>query len=619
MEYFSATHTLSPRTFYELRVYHSASEIDSAEVPGVSTDIEKDTDGWFNLPRQVKWYNLESRHRYGVKLDLSSQRTKGHFLKTGLDLMAQRVWTVEVAEPTSAERRISFIGNGTWQEPYTPITLSLYVQDKMEFEGLIINAGLRYDRFWIREKVPMWKQYGAAPMYFTFLHSRDIPRESMPAVQTLAPRIGISHPITDRSAVHIAYGRYYQIPTIWSFLGQEWGTNSGDEDRNRNDQIDAGERYNTYGSVRGAATVAGARLRHGNTRQLPEQTTSFEVGVDWNFALDYIFGLTTFYRSVKNKTYGGSWNFTDPSGISLIQPTETYEAGNYEDVRGFELGFRKPFSHAFSFRVAYNVQWASRGQTSYRASDPMPDSNFVANGHYWNTWTTDAGGNDVPESLRDKAAREGKGDLDFYIKEYGSKANQSIENYESGRRDDGRTVEIDPDRSDQENGLWIYKPDRGHYETNSQLGRDRRYYGSVAFLFSSPHEFGPGFRGWWLLGDLRANLVYKIQTGTPYRYTPPDGPQEWRYRPMSTVTDLSMEKSFPGLKPVQPTFFLEIDNVFNQKDNSSVGPNNQEYIQWGLNIPKPDDPDYVQWGDPDDMDRYVGRPREIRLGVRLFF
>ena len=621
MEYLSVTHTVSPKTFYELRIYHSGSEIDTTGVPTVSTDIRKDTEGWYNLPRQILWYDLESRDRYGLKFDLSNQRTKGHFLKAGFELSMQKVLTLEVAEPTVSERRISFTGVNWWDEPYSAMNFSFYVQDKMEFEGLIVNAGLRYDRMWMREKVPMWRQYGATPMYYTFLRSRDIPKESMSAKQALAPRIGISHPITDRSAFHFTWGKYYQLPIIWSLLAQEWGTNQGDADWNGDGQIGAAERYNTYGSVRGAAVVAGARLVHGNSNLKAEVTTSFEVGVDWNFALDYIFGLTTYYRSVKEKPgngASGSWNWSDPSGISQTQPTETWERRGYEDVKGFEMAFRKPFSHNFSFRLAYNVQWASAGRAEPGWSNPMPDSMFVANGYYWNSWTIGADGSEIPETLQNRAIREGL-DPDYYIMEYGHTAAQNIRNWEEGRRDAGYEFWVNDGLSDPEKGLWIYNHSATGYHGGNAMGRDRRYYGSLSVLFSSPQEFGPRLRGWYPLGNIRMNMVYKIQTGTPYLYSPPDGAQEWRFRPISTVTDFSMEKSFPRMKPVQPTLFLEVDNLFNQKDNSDVGPNRQEYIQWGLNIPKPDDPDYMQWGDANDMGRYVGRPREVRMGIRLFF
>lgn len=335
---------------------------------------------------------------------------------------------------------------------------------------------------------------------------------------------------------------------------------------------------------------------------------------------DFIFGLTTYYRSVKEKPGrggSGSWAWSDPSGISVSQPTETWTRRDYEDVRGFELMFRKPFSHHFSFQLAFNVQWASRGNTTSGPSNPMPDSNFVANGYYWNSWTISADGREVPESLTDKAIREGRAPT-YYIELYGGRANQTLRNYEQGRINAGEDFWIDENLSDPERGLWLYQTSSASYESTGQLGRDRRNYGSVTFLFASPNEFGPGMRGMYPLGNLRLNLIYRIYTGTPYRYSPPDGQEEWRYRPLHTIADLSAEKIFPGLR-TRPALFVEIYNVFNQKDNNSVGPNNQEYIRWGLNTPLPDDQDYLQWGDPQARTRYLGSPRELRMGLRLFF
>ena len=50
--------------------------------------------------------------------------------------------------PGDAKRDIRYIGQPEPGEAVTPSQFGAYVQDKMEFEGLIVNVGLRYDRLW---------------------------------------------------------------------------------------------------------------------------------------------------------------------------------------------------------------------------------------------------------------------------------------------------------------------------------------------------------------------------------------------------------------------------------------------------------------------------------------
>lgn len=62
--------------------------------------------------------------------------------------------------------------------------------------------------------------------------------------------------------------------------------------------------------------------------------------------------------------------------------------------------------------------------------------------------------------------------------------------------------------------------------------------------------------------------------------------------------------------------FMEALNLFNQKDSSSNG---FDYIRWGLQMPKPDNPDYQAYGDLSDRTRYFGSPRELLFGIRASF
>jgi hypothetical protein len=84
---------------------------------------------------------------------------------------------------------------------------------------------------------------------------------------------------------------------------------------------------------------------------------------------------------------------------------------------------------------------------------------------------------------------------------------------------------------------------------------------------------------------------------------------------MHTVVDLSVQKRL-RLGRLDADLFLEVFNLFNQKDASS---SLSEYGWWGLLLPYPNDDNYLTYGDASDRSRYMGSPRQGHVGIRLKF
>lgn len=89
---------------------------------------------------------------YGLKFDITSQLDNNHELKFGaqyksnvLDYESFSILrdTVRYLQPTIAS--LSTANHDSYQKK--PVEISAYLQDKMEFDKLIVNVGLRYDYF----------------------------------------------------------------------------------------------------------------------------------------------------------------------------------------------------------------------------------------------------------------------------------------------------------------------------------------------------------------------------------------------------------------------------------------------------------------------------------------
>ena len=75
-----------------------------------------------------------------LKADFASQVTENHQIQTGVGLTAQDIYNLGATNYGSSNLYMEFYD-------VTPGSVSVYAQDKMEYAGMIVNAGLRYDLY----------------------------------------------------------------------------------------------------------------------------------------------------------------------------------------------------------------------------------------------------------------------------------------------------------------------------------------------------------------------------------------------------------------------------------------------------------------------------------------
>ncbi|MSS72094.1 MAG: TonB-dependent receptor [Candidatus Latescibacteria bacterium] len=629
MLYLNVTHTLSPKTFYELRISRTQSTKDTTGVPGITTDPVLDKDKWFVVDRKLRQFEKYDRTRYQFKGDVSSQVSKGHFLKAGFDITQYAVALSWFTFNSPQNREIFFVSrtpgqpdSPTNRAPVRPLQGAIYVQDKMEFQGMVVNAGLRLDWLSPREKTSQQPSMPFSPMYNTPVRYRNVPLKSARTHSLLSPRIGISHPITARSTVHFFSGLFLQWPDISYLFSEEWRGTVPDTDRNANGRIDPEEEFTGLSS---SATVNGF---HGNVDLKPERTLSFEVGGDWNFVSDYTASITTFYKSAKDQyRYSSDCQWFDPQRNGLITYSRALYNNGFEDVRGFDLNLKKPISKNFSFNVSYSLMWADRGWGGYDAWVKMviPDSNYVASGNYWYTYRVE-NGREVPVPLTTAEIQTMGNRANNYLRNFGGVTINGAGNPTNSVGDPaGRGfVQVAKPLKDYgytgaQDNLWLSV--RSYWTGLEGFGgRDTRNQGALQVLYATPKDYGPpvNFLGNRLFGNWRANMIFRAVTGGAFNYSPPGKAQERRQGPLRTWIDASLEKTLSFKGGSEAVFFVEAFNLFNQKDSNTTGP---DYVQAGLQIPRPDNPDYVKYGDELDRPggRYLGSPRSWGVGLRMSF
>ena len=256
-----------------------------------------------------------------LRSDYSTRRWKQHTVKSGIETHYNRMQNLAMTLPNSETNGLP---GGTRSDfvNYNPEGAA-YLQDRWEFEGLVLNAGIRYDIF-----TPGFQ-----------VSAKDLP-SGRRYKQQFSPRLGIAYPISDKDVLSFHYGWTYQTP----------------------------ERQYVFQN-RELSSSVGVR---GNPDLEPETNIAYQAGVQHLFSRDISGQFSVFFKDI----YGliTVRQARDEYG-NLIS---VYYNGDYASARGFETSLIKSFSHKFSAEVNYTFQLATGV-----ASDPLQAQLFYNGGRLY--------------------------------------------------------------------------------------------------------------------------------------------------------------------------------------------------------------------------------------------
>ena len=253
---------------------------------------------------------------------------------------------------------------------HRPQQFSAYVQDKMEYNSLIVNFGVRLDWFHPDGQVlanpadpdvyyplePQYQDSVIAPLgngvTLAKQHQIAVQRRMAFWYKTasnkyqLSPRLGVSFPITDRGVIHFSYGLFFQMPSF--------------------DQLYQSPGYKLQ---LGGSTFLGVI---GNPNMQPEQTTKGELGVEQQLTNDLAIDVTGYFNDIRNLS--GTLNeiiFVTGNSAEYSKFVNT----DFGFVKGVVVTLTKRLSNSWSGTLNYTFQVA-KGD----ASDPSAAANLRASG-----------------------------------------------------------------------------------------------------------------------------------------------------------------------------------------------------------------------------------------------
>ncbi|MBT3254146.1 MAG: TonB-dependent receptor [Candidatus Marinimicrobia bacterium] len=215
---------------------------------------------------QDKGHNERETITQNVKFDLTWQVNNAHSLKTGFQISQHDI--------TSSYHLIKNLYAGTVNENYykpvfasenteqadsynkQPLDGSFYIQDKMEFDEMVINLGLRYDYFDANTVYPSQRRNPSNSSTYYVNDSLGVPikvwdsdlQDSVKvldearmsayldskSIYQISPRFGLAYQLGNRAVLHFSYGHFFQMPSYSNiyqndgfFVGSDFGTTMG--------------------------------------------------------------------------------------------------------------------------------------------------------------------------------------------------------------------------------------------------------------------------------------------------------------------------------------------------------------------------------------------------------
>ena len=322
--------------------FNDAGEIMYNGYSYINPDRKKDVSGnAFLTGGTQNWHFNHTTTSYTGKSDFTWQVDNINQIKTGIDYtyhdLQYKDFQIIVDASSNFKPMMpadtSFSYNTYQSNPYQ---FAYYIQDKIEIDYLIVNVGLRFDYFepdgkYLKDpnKINLLDELKPSEFPDSFFVQAK-------SKSQISPRIGISYPISDKGAIHISYGHFFQIPPFENLY------------RNPNFRIAlSGDFPENIGN-----TIGNADLE-------PQQTIMYEIGLQQALTDELGITITGYYKDIRNLLASEIFIKNNFRKFSKLINRD------YGSVKGITLSFEKRFSYGIGASLDYTFQIAKGS-----ASDP---------------------------------------------------------------------------------------------------------------------------------------------------------------------------------------------------------------------------------------------------------
>ena len=355
---FDWTHTLSQETYYTVSLrenyfmYTDEAFSDLTDLRYFDAGAPRG-DPNYELGAIIQGYDIgrfeQKTNAFLVKASLTSQVTPIHLVKFGFE--AQKSWLSFGSPGTLASVVLDGKHSYLYIVPdslaqnlrtYRPISMAFFAQDRIEFTDFLLRAGVRIEYYDANSTVPSDL---ANPANVIYGAPQSVPKRTSKKV-VIAPRLGVSYPMTSGGALYFSYGHFYQMPGMGNLY--------------------ANSDYYVLRNLQQGSVTYGVL---GNPDIKPEFTTQYEFGFKQQFGQFLGIDMSVFYKDIR-----------DLLGVEFI---DTYAAASYARFTNVDFGsaYGIKFSANQRFSSTFTVSLNYTFQNAYgNSSDPRETANRAAAG-----------------------------------------------------------------------------------------------------------------------------------------------------------------------------------------------------------------------------------------------
>ncbi len=337
------THVINPTSFYDIRISRFGTSYETN--PGALRDTSKikmfgnsywvdeapygfqpePSTGIDGMRMGVGMSNSRDSSEvatYSLKFDLISQIDKFNQIKAGIDF----TYSLNQTNYGSVDE---FLPQGRSQSKWDskPVRGALYIQDKLEFEGMVANLGVRMDYF---DPGGEWWVYDPWTEAFSAVNSPGmdtlLTQERTEKQITFSPRVGIAFPITINSKLYFNYGHMRSFPTPENLYLLR---------KNSFDQ---------------------AVLQVATPNNPLESTIQYEIGYEHNLFDQFLLRVAGYYKDIADQPYLVRYINRDGDINYRVS-----EPNSYADIRGAEFTISKNRGEWFQGFFNYTYDVSTRG------------------------------------------------------------------------------------------------------------------------------------------------------------------------------------------------------------------------------------------------------------------
>ena len=310
-------------------------------------------------------YSYRQSSYAGVDLDITSQVTPSHQIQAGFDLQRHTLRFYDNLIPTLLWRGYDMYKDvvwygferNSWRRPAEqdtselnsakhPITAAIYLQDKFDYQGIVINAGIRYDYLytgakWLKdEDYPLGKYQDPTTLDWHddsqlnakdetdasgYFHPADL--EDAKDQHYISPRLSIGFPVTDRTVFHVSYGSFFQQPKLQRL-------------------------YVDYEYLEYMVAKAPYYYYFGNPNLKVEKTIAYEAGITQQLGQNTRLDITAYYKDVKDLVQVASIS-------SFPNSFNSFRNQDFGTIKGVDFSLKMRRTKHVAANLDYSLSYAT--------------------------------------------------------------------------------------------------------------------------------------------------------------------------------------------------------------------------------------------------------------------